>query len=260
MRLLTSMKCNRFYLLIGIIVLVIGCKKNTTEQPFELNALLTEEMVNAVSLDQGVRVDSFNLKGGIVWDYAISVPELNEGEEVPLVIGLHGGGLGTGSGDGFLRCLADQGFRKLDAIIFAPDAGDYYFWDENNYSLILTLIEYAKKSWPIDENKIVVSGYSNGGIGSWFFGTEYPDIFSAAIPVASNYDHNKKLKIPFYVIHGDKDKTFPLSDMQDLVTSLKDKGSNIQLFVMEGYGHDVICDYDDALLLASDWLLNEVWK
>ena len=72
--------------------------------------------------------------------------------------------------------------------------------------------------------------------------------------------HFLKLKIPFFVIHGDYDKTFPFTDMQELVNSLKNNGSDIQLFVMEGYGHDAGCDYDYSLVQASDWLLNEVWK
>ncbi len=253
------MKIYRKYLLIIIVIMIAACKENLTEYPFELNALLTEEMVNDVSLDQGVRVSSFSLKGWLIWNYAISVPEINDGYRVPLIIGLHGGALGSSDGEGYLRCLADPGFKKLNSIIFAPDADDYYFWNENNYSLIITLIEYAKKYWPIDENKIVVSGYSNGGIASWFFGTEYPEYFSAAIPVATTYDYNDKLKIPFYVIHGDYDRTFPLADIEDLVTTLQNNGSDIQLFIMEGYGHNG-CDYDYSLRQASDWLLNEVWK
>lgn len=248
------------YSLLFIVIIVAACKENPTEQPFELNALLTEEMVNNVSLDQGVRVDSINLNGGIIWDYAISVPDINTDVEVPFIIGLHGGPLGSSNGEGYLTCLADPGFKNLNAIIFSPDAGEYYFWDENNYSLILTLIEYAKKYWPIDPDKIIVSGYSNGGIGSWFLGTNYPKVFSAAIPVASNYDYSSKLKIPFFVIHGDYDKTFPITDMQKLVNSLKNNGSDIRLFVMEGYGHDTGCDYDYSLVQASDWLLNEVWN
>ncbi len=237
----------------------MACKENPTEMPIELNPLLTEEMVRDINLEPGIRIESLELNAGIIWNYSISVPEINDTEKVPLIIGLHGGPLGSSNGEGYLRCLADPGFKKLDAIIFAPDAGEFYFWDENNYSLILTLIEYAKKYWPINENKIIVSGYSNGGIASWFFGTNYPQIFSAAIPIASNYDYNKKLKIPFFVIHGDYDKTFLLSNMQDLVASLKNKGSDIQLFVMEGYGHDIGCDYDYSLFKASDWLHNEVW-
>ncbi len=241
-----------------IIILITTCKKNTSEQPFELNALLTEEMVNNVSLDQGVRVDSFNLVGDIVWNYSISVPEISESEKVPLILGLHW--TGESESEQYLRCLADPGFRKLNAIIFAPDAGDYYFWDENNYSLILTLIEYAKKYWPIDENKIIVSGYSNGGIATWFFGINYPQIFSVAIPIASKYDYDKKLQIPFYVIHGEKDELFPLSDTQNLVNSLQSKGSNIKLNVAEGFSHYTACSYDNYLRQASDWLINEVWK
>lgn len=126
--------------------------------------------------------------------------------------------------------------------------------------MIITLIEYAKKYWPIDENKIVVSGYSNGGIASWFFGIEYPEYFSAAIPMAASYDYTKKLKIPFFVIHGENDELFPLSQTQDLVTALINRGSDIQLHILDGYSHYTACSYDNSLRLASDWLLNEVWK
>ena len=253
------LKANNLSIIIFIMVILVdGCKDEPlTQLEVELNPLLTVEMVRNVNLDPGVRVDSINLDGGIAWDYTISVPEIND-EKVPLVIGLHW--LGEHEGEQYLRCLANPGFSKLNAIIFAPDGGEFYFWERDNYTLILTLIEYAKKYWPIDENKIVVSGYSNGGIATWYFGVHYPQIFSAAIPMASRYDYNRKLEIPFYVIHGDRDNTFPLSDTEELVSSLQNKGSNIQLFVMEGYGHNVACDYDYSLRQASDWLLNEVWK
>jgi predicted peptidase len=252
------MKIYKIYLLIIIVILLTACKENPTEQLFELNALLTEEMVNAVNMDQGVRVDSFNLKGGIVWDYTISIPEIHDGDDVPLIIGLHW--YGEKEGEQYLRCLADPGFKKLNAIIFAPDAGEYYFWEEGNYSLILTLIEYAKKYWPIDESKIVVSGYSNGGIAAWFFGTNYPETFSAAIPMASINNYNKKLNIPFYVIHGENDELFPLSETQSLVNDLESEGADIRLVVVDGLSHYTPCSYDNSLRFASNWLLNYVWK
>ena len=108
------MKIYKIYLLIIIVILLTACKENPTEQLFELNALLTEEMVNAVNMDQGVRVDSFNLKGGIVCDYTISIPEIHDGDDVPLIIGLHW--YGEKEGEQYLRCLADPGFKKLNAI------------------------------------------------------------------------------------------------------------------------------------------------
>ena len=137
-------KINYYPVLILILLTIfIGCNKNPAEQPFELNALLTEEMVSNVNLDQGVRSDSIILKAGIVWHYSISVPGIDDGEEVPLIIGLHWAG--ESEAEEYLRCLADPGFKKLNAIIFAPDAGEFYFWEWDNYSLIITLIEYAKK-------------------------------------------------------------------------------------------------------------------
>ena len=250
---------NYWYFILAIIVITLTtCKENPTEIPLELNLLLTEEMVRNVGLEPGIRTDSLSLKGNIVWNYSISVPEINSNEKVPLVIGLHW--VGENEGEQYLRCLADPGFKKLDAIIFAPDAGEFYFWEESNYSLILTLVEYAKQHWPIDLNKIIISGYSNGGIATWFFGVNYPELFSAAVPMASYYDYNKKLKIPFFVIHGENDELFPLAVTEDLVNSLSNKGSDIKLHVIDGFSHYTACSYDNALRVASDWLLSDVWE
>ena len=258
MKWLCNMRVCRYYLLIIAVIVFNSCKQNPTEVPIELNTLLAEEMVRDVSLNPGITVGTFNMLGSVDWNYALSVPEIDGSKKVPLIIGLHW--LEGNEGEQYLRCLADPGFKKLNAIIFAPDAGDYYFWEEANYSLILTLIEYAKKYWPIDENKIIVSGYSNGGIATWFFGINYPEIFSAAIPMASYHDYNKKLKIPFYVIHGENDELFPLAATEDIVNLLNNKGSDIQLQVMEGFSHYTACSYNNSLRSASDWLLSDVWE
>ena len=252
------MKICRTIALVSILTIFIACEENPTEMPIELNPLLTEDMVRDINLEPGMRIESLELNAGIIWNYSISVPEINDTEKVPLIIGLHWAG--DSEGEQYLRCLADPGFKKLDAIIFAPDAGEFYFWEESNYSLIITLIEYAKKYWPIDTNKIIVSGYSNGGIATWFFGVNYPELFSAAVPMASYYDYNKKLKIPFYVIHGENDELFPLAATEDIVNLLSNRGSDIQLQVMDGFSHYTACSYNNSLRFASDWLLSDVWE
>ena len=252
------MNIYRNIILASILIIFTACKESPTESQIELNPLLTEEMVRDVSLDPGITVGVINMLGSVDWSYALSVPEIDGDKKVPLIIGLHW--WEGNEGEQYLRCLADPGFKKLNAIIFAPDAGDYYFWEEANYSLILTLIEYAKKYWPIDENKIIVSGYSNGGIATWFFGINYPEIFSAAIPMASYYDYNKKLKIPFYVVHSESDELFPLAATEDIVNLLSNKGSDIQLQVMDGLSHYTSCSYNTSLRSASDWLISDVWE
>ena len=238
-------------------IVIATCKQEPTEDGMEMEPL-TEDMVNNVSLDQGVRVDSINLDGGRIWKYAISVPRINSDEKVPLVLALHWAS-GREVYEEYLRCLAVPGFSELNAIIFAPDEGGYYFWESNNSSLILTLIEHAKTYWPIDPNKIIVTGYSRGGTASWFFGIRFPEIFSAAIPIASESNYGKILDIPFYVIHGEHDDVFPLEGIQTTVTRLKDLGSDIQLHVINDFSHYSPCLYSSQLSNAVDWLKNEVW-
>ena len=258
MRSLTNMKNFKIYTLISILFCITACKESPTEPPIELNPLLTEEMVRDVSLNPGITVGTFNMLGSVDWNYALSVPDLSKYGKVPLVIALHWSSA-ENVYEKYLRCQAEPGLNKLDAIIFAPDAGDFYFWEEANSSLILTLIEYAKKYWPIDDNKIVVTGYSMGGMGTWFFGANYPQLFSAAIPVGSYTNYNKKLKIPFYVIHGEEDQHYPVGEMIEKVDELKDLGSDIQLHIIDGYHHNTHCAYSHYLTKAADWLLNEVW-
>ena len=253
-----NQKINRNIALVTILIIFMACKENPTEMSIELNPLLTEVMVRDVNLSPGISVSTFNMLSDIDWNYALSVPDLNNFDQVPLIIALHWSAAGDAY-EKYLRCQAEPGLSRLNAIIFAPDAGDFYFWEESNYSLILTLIEYAKKYWPIDENKIVVTGYSMGGMGTWFFGTNYPQLFSAAIPVGSWTDYKKKLKIPFYVIHGEEDQHYPVGEMIEKVDEFKDLGSDIQLHVIEGYHHYMNCSYSNYLTDAADWLLNEVW-
>ncbi|MEE8341516.1 MAG: hypothetical protein V3R52_05420, partial [Candidatus Neomarinimicrobiota bacterium] len=149
-------------------------------------------MVKNINLNSGIRIDSLELKDGSIWNFAISVPETIESSNVPLVLALHWAAENGAEYEPYLRCQAAPGLEKLNAIIFTPDAGDYNFWDYENYSLIITLIDYAKKYWPIDEDKIIVTGYSNGGYGTWFFGVNYPFLFSAAIPVGSRIEYKNE--------------------------------------------------------------------
>ncbi|MFC1785340.1 dienelactone hydrolase family protein, partial [Candidatus Neomarinimicrobiota bacterium] len=254
------------FIILFLIMMESCCYDNLLASDLDLNPQLTEKMVQNISLNSGIRTDSLDLKDKSIWKYAISIPEIDNNSRVPLVIALHWDVEGGGEYEPYLRCQAAPGLEKLKAIIFAPDAGNYNFWDVENYSLIITLIDYAKKYWPIEADKIVVTGYSNGGYGAWFFGVNYPFLFSAAIPVGSRIEYDKKsvitdkkLKIPSYVIHSKDDSRFIFENIEQKVKELEQKGSDIQLHVVEGLSHTDACAYSIHLPSAADWLLNEVW-
>lgn len=263
-----NIKIRTFPILISVLLIGSCCFDNPLESDLDLNYNLSEKVIENINLTPGTRVDSVKLKDGKMWKFGISVPENINDSEIPFVLALHWSTEGgINEYEPYFRCQAVPGLEKLNAIIFAPDAGDFNFWDEENYSLIITFIDYAKKYWPIDENKIVVTGYSNGGYGTWFFGTQYHYLFSAAIPVASRIEYKNisiipqtKLKIPFYVIHSKNDGKFDFQEIEKKVNDLNKLGSDIQLHVAEGLTHNSACAYYLYLDSAVNWLVNEVWR
>jgi len=49
---------------------------------------------------------------------------------------------------------------------------------------LLEALEHVKKHYPIDENRIVIRGFSMGGAACWQFAVHYPSLFVAAAPGA----------------------------------------------------------------------------
>ena len=56
-------------------------------------------------------------------------------------------------------------------------------------------LESARKNYPIDENRLVVRGFSMGGAGCWQFAAHYPSLFCAAAPGAGFSETADFLKV-----------------------------------------------------------------
>ncbi|MEM7380889.1 MAG: dienelactone hydrolase family protein [Bacteroidota bacterium] len=218
-----------------------------------------ENSFSKIELRPGTSDATFLSNSGKKWKMRINFPQkIAQLERNTLILALHWAG-GYGTYSGFADCLAIPGFRSMDAIIVAPEGEGQLWSSQNNISKIETIIAQAVKHWKVDPKKVVVSGYSNGGNGSWFFAEHYPELFSAAIPMASAYKAERKIKIPLYVVHGEKDELFPLSRTQQWVEMAKKKGSDITLVVNSGLSHFEGCAYTEELKKASQWL-NKLWE
>ena len=74
--------------------------------------------------------------------------------------------------------------------------------------------------YPIDPDRLYVTGASLGGNGTWYLTAEYPDLFAAAVPmcgiVSSEYNGapswyvNPIANLPVWTFHGAKDRTVPV--------------------------------------------------
>ncbi len=216
-------------------------------------------------------VDSFEArtyespKGGKLLYRQLSPAKVESGRQYPLVLLLHGAG---GRGDDNVRQITDAGVcpgllnkvgfaSRYKCYMIAPQVPRGKRWVEVNWSakahdmpaqpgeqmrMALELVDSAMKKYPIDPNRVYVTGLSMGGYGTWDAIQRRPKFFAAAVPVCGGGDtaHAAKLtKIPLWVWHGDKDRAVPTSRSRDMVAAIRKAGGKPIYTEQPNCGHNV---------------------
>jgi predicted esterase len=116
-----------------------------------------------------------------------------------------------------------------------------HWWSYRNGNFTFSALSDLKKRYAIDENRVVLLGYSMGGFGAWNIGLRYPDRFSAIVSLAGGFSRNeyrgrleideqaRKLhlngfNLPAYFVHGDVDEVVPVEFSRESRTQLKKLG------------------------------------
>lgn len=265
------MKALKIHLVLIVAVLgLISCGGNNDDSP-SVNRTADDVRSDFQNLSIQPGINDLVLESivaGVFWNFRIIAPsDASETNKRPLVLSLHGGALNISpEAHKSTNCLAEPAFEGLNAYIISPNSDGHLWYEQQNQTQILALLDLAKKYLFIDENKVVITGYSDGGNGSWFYAQYYSDLFSAAIPMASSYNSVgsdgivPKIDIPLYVIHGENDDLFPLAQTEEWVNQSKNAGSSIEFVIASGLTHYEVCNYVGYLTTASNWLQNEVWS
>lgn len=205
-----------------------------------------------------------SLVEGVFWNFRLIVPEgATAANKRPLVLRLHGAAqANSATAHQSTACLVEPGFEGKDVFILSPNSNGDLWYEQTNIVQVLALLELTTSNLNVDSDKVVITGYSDGGNGSWFFAQYYETLFSAAIPMATSYDtfnNPGKINIPLYVIHGSEDDLFPLETTRAFVDESIAAGSDITFVVADGLVHNEPCTYLDEFKEAVSWLETEVW-
>lgn len=161
----------------------------------------------------------------------------------PLVVALHGL---NGTEQGIMDAFLDS--TRVDGFVIAPYAHGNAFYRGPGEREVMAAVEWALARYPIDPDRVSITGVSMGGTGTGHIGLRYADRFSAAAPLCGYHSFfvrrdtaNRPIRpwereqmqeyspasiaergrsLPMWVAHGTKD--FPLENSRVLVDRYKE--------------------------------------
>ncbi|HBX69104.1 MAG TPA: hypothetical protein DEH25_06910, partial [Chloroflexi bacterium] len=143
-------------------------------------------------------------------------------------------------GEQILTGLVEPALRELGAVIVAPDCPAENWTHPLSEQFIFELLDNLQARFNLDPGRILVTGYSLGGEGTWHFAGRFPGRFTAAIIMAGRPPEDYLTvdwQIPLLVIHGRQDERLPLHNTKEAVRRLEEKSVDIQLRILENVSH-----------------------
>ncbi len=117
--------------------------------------------------------------------FALSYPKgFNEKEKYGLIYSLHGAGV---EAIGLCKVYSKKDFAFVACPTNRRPFG--FDWEDWGYLDCKEVLEYIIKNYPIDTNRIYLTGHSMGGHGCWVFGVLNPSLFAAIAPGAGWISH-----------------------------------------------------------------------
>jgi poly(3-hydroxybutyrate) depolymerase/prenyltransferase beta subunit len=194
--------------------------------------------------------------------YSVYVPEGYDGTKVfPVVLFLHGAG--ERGEDGIVPAQVGIGpaiFNRsggVPAIVVFPQAQRTWAAGSPDSTAALAALDDVMAAYKTDPKRVVLTGLSMGGRGSWDLATAQPERFAAVVPICGpgRAEGAGKLKdLPVWAFCGDADRDNTVLNIRSIVETLKREGANARLTEYRGVGHNSWDRaYNDASLV--DWML-----
>lgn len=181
----------------------------------------------------------------------------------PLIVYLHrGSARGDGISDSWLQSLPIVGAIRehpdwFQSLVLIPRCPEGKAWNRHRKGAevpplaedwpveivsehVDAALDLVLMKYPVDEDRISLTGKSLGGRGSFGYGAAHASRFAAIAPVAgfgTTDEVNALAAVPMWVFHGDRDEVFPVKYTRKIVDSIRAAGGDIRYTEYEGAGH-----------------------
>ena len=177
-------------------------------------------------------------------DYLVYLPadyEKDKSKQWTLVVFLHGSGE-RGSDvqvvrkTGLTRTLEQRG--TLPYVMVAPQCPANTIW---NVGTLDKFLDQILTDYRVDKKRVVLTGLSMGGFGTWNWSVEHPERFAGLVPICGGGKSDKATALkgmPIWAFHGDADPAVKFATGQAIVDAAKAAGADIKFTVYPGVGHN----------------------
>lgn len=174
-----------------------------------------------------------NDENGQEYKYAIFIPpqhKLDPQHKWPIILFLHGSG--ECGEDGLrqttvgLPVYISQHASQFPFIVVMPQAHAMWFRGAEAFTVWRAMADTVR-DYPVDLDRVYITGLSMGGFGAWELAASQPDAFAAIVPICgaapleylSNIAH-----IPVWAFHGAQDNHVSVNGSRDAIAVLRKLG------------------------------------
>ncbi len=179
----------------------------------------------------------------------------------PLIVALHGSDergtdLSAVTRHGLARRLSEG--LDLPAVVIAPQCPPDRWWDVEP---VAALVRHAVGTFRVDPSRVVLTGQSMGGFGTWHVGTRYPHLFAGLMPICGGglawlAPQIADARVPVWAWHGLLDEVVAPYHSREMTNALRAAGGDARLTELPEVAHnawDAAYDNSDALT----WLTSQ---
>lgn len=180
--------------------------------------------------------------------YWLYVPDGAGSQPLPLIVYLHGGSgkgsdlsLITGTA-GFPQYLQQGQLGDVQAYVLCPQCPANQSGWRALSKQVFTLIDQVSATYPVNKDKIILTGHSMGGTGTWALAALAPERFSCIIPMSGSTkvsDRNKEAlsTLSVWAFAGEKDKVVDPASSTNLIALLQEVNPNAKLTLFPDAEH-----------------------
>ena len=201
---------------------------------------------------------------GETYRYAVYVPpDYSPRHPWPAVLFLHGAGERGDDGEKQTTVGIGKAIRehpeRFPCLVIMPQSRPDVRWDAPMQALALAALDAAQTEYNIDPRRIVLTGLSLGGYGTWAIGAQHPDRFCALLPICGGGDPAAApalARLPIWCFHGDADPVVSVEESRKMVAAVRAAGGNVRYRELPGVTHNSWDPaYGDPEVIA--WMLQQ---